>query len=192
MLGSVAGLGVLDLACGEGFYTRQIARDGATRVVGVDISPEMIALAEELEKRGQREHPTPGQVADAVIAIRQSKLPDPQLLPNAGSFFKNPVIPQASYDELCAQFDKVPGFAQPSPVQDVKVPAAWLLEKAGWKGYRLGGVGVHEHQAVVVVNYAGAGGAEVIALTQAMQASIAEKFGITLEPEVRIITSAQV
>ena len=145
------------------------------------------ALQNELIDRGTRENPTPEQVAEAIMAIRRRKLPDPTVLPNCGSFFKNPVISKSHYLEICERFESVPVFTVPDDPDGVKVPAAWLLEKAGWKGRREGACGVHREQAVVLVNYGGATGEQLLALARDMQKSVLDSFGITLEPEVRII-----
>lgn len=128
---------------------------------------------------------TPKAVSEAVIRIRQSKLPDPAVLGNAGSFFKNPEIPQARYDELKALHPGLPGY--PAAEGRVKVPAGWLIEQAGWKGYRDGAVGVHDRQALVLVNYGGATGAQVRDLSARVQASVFEHYGIRLHPEVNFI-----
>ena len=131
-----------------------------------------------------REAITPQLVSDKVCEIRRSKLPDPDLLGNAGSFFWNPRIGQARFAELKALYPDLPGYPEGS---SVKIPAAWLIEKAGWKGYRDGDVGVHERHALVLVNHGGATGAELVALSERIQASVSEKFGIQLWPEVRIV-----
>lgn len=128
---------------------------------------------------------TPKAVSDAVIHIRQSKLPDPAVLGNAGSFFKNPEIPRAQYDDLKAVHSDLPGY--PAGEGRVKVPAGWLIERAGWKGYRDGAVGVHDRQALVIVNFGGATGAQVRDLSAKVQASVFEKYGINLQPEVNFI-----
>ncbi len=125
------------------------------------------------------------EVSDAVIHIRQSKLPDPQEIGNAGSFFKNPVVPREQFETLQQQFDKVPGY--PVSKNEVKVPAGWLIEQAGWKGKRFGNVGVHDRQALVLVNLGGAQGEEVKKLAYDIQQSVEEKFGILIQPEVNII-----
>ncbi|MCB1669885.1 MAG: UDP-N-acetylmuramate dehydrogenase [Gammaproteobacteria bacterium] len=144
-------------------------------------------LHEELERRHGDSVPSPQQVADAVIAIRQSKLPDPARLPNCGSFFKNPVIDQATFQTLSARYDRIPVFPVPDQPGQIKIPAAWLLDQAGWKGRRQGAAGVHREQAVVLVNHGGASGAELLALARDMQAAVLDRFGIALEPEVRIV-----
>lgn len=130
---------------------------------------------------------TPGvrSVSDAVIAIRRSKLPDPAVIGNAGSFFKNPVISREHYDSLKKQYSTIPGYF--SDNQSVKVPAAWLIEQDGWKGKRFGDAGVHVHQALVLVNYHDAQGKEIYELAMKIQSSVRSKFDILLTPEVNII-----
>lgn len=124
-------------------------------------------------------------ISDAVIHIRQSKLPNPAEIGNAGSFFKNPEIPNSQFETLKAQFPTIPSY----PVSDIttKVPAGWLIEQAGWKGQRFGNVGVHAKQALVLVNYGGGKGEEIKDLSQKIQASVKEKFEIQLSVEVNFI-----
>jgi UDP-N-acetylmuramate dehydrogenase len=129
--------------------------------------------------------PSIADVAEAVIAIRRSKLPDPALLGNCGSFFKNPEISQEDWARLQASWPDAPHF--PLAQGRIKVPAGWLIEQCGWKGHREGSVGVYERQALVLVNLGGATGAAVAALAAAIQASVQEKFGISLEAEVNLI-----
>jgi UDP-N-acetylmuramate dehydrogenase len=124
-------------------------------------------------------------VSDAVIHIRRSKLPDPAEIGNAGSFFKNPEIPTPQYESLKAQYPQIPGYVT-SP-QTVKVPAGWLIEQCGWKGKRIGDTGVHKNQALVLVNYGNAKGEQIKALSEEVQKSVAEKFGIQLQAEVNFI-----
>jgi UDP-N-acetylmuramate dehydrogenase len=124
-------------------------------------------------------------ISDAVIYIRQSKLPNPAEIGNAGSFFKNPEIPNSQFENLKVQFPTIPSY----PVSDTttKVPAGWLIEQAGWKGQRFGNVGVHAKQALVLVNYGGGKGKEIKDLSQKIQASVKEKFGIQLSVEVNFV-----
>lgn len=124
-------------------------------------------------------------VSDAVISIRRSKLPDPAEIGNSGSFFKNPEIPKEKYEELKAKFESIPSY--PVNESTVKVPAGWLIEQAGWKGFRDGQIGVHARQALVLVNYGGGTGKQIKALSAKIQASVLEKFGISLSTEVNFI-----
>jgi UDP-N-acetylmuramate dehydrogenase len=125
-------------------------------------------------------------VSDAVIAIRQSKLPDPAELGNSGSFFKNPTLPRTQYNALKALHPTLPAYDVSDP-DLVKIPAGWLIEQAGWKGKQVGNVGSHAKQALVLVNYGNATGEEVYALAQAIIADIQEKYGVTISPEVNVI-----
>jgi UDP-N-acetylmuramate dehydrogenase len=124
-------------------------------------------------------------ISDAVISIRQSKLPNPAEIGNAGSFFKNPEIPKAQFDLLKEQFPTIPSY--PVNEQTVKVPAGWLIEQAGWKGQRFGDIGVHAKQALVLVNFGGGNGNDIKELSQKIQDSIKEKFGIRLHAEVNFV-----
>ncbi|MGI9289262.1 MAG: UDP-N-acetylmuramate dehydrogenase [Pseudomonadales bacterium] len=125
------------------------------------------------------------QLRDAVVRIRQRKLPDPATLPNAGSFFKNPVVDQSTLVRLKAQFPGVMYYPLEDKTQ-FKLAAAWLIDQAGWKGHRTGNVGVHENQALVLINYNAATGAEVLALAADIQTSVLEKFSVNLELEPRV------
>ncbi|MEM6735804.1 MAG: UDP-N-acetylmuramate dehydrogenase [Bacteroidota bacterium] len=131
------------------------------------------------------EEPTLKNVSQAVINVRQSKLPDPMDIGNAGSFFKNPVLEKLHYEALEAQFPDIKSYQMDK--EHVKVPAGWLIEKAGWKGYKNGDYGVHEKQALVLVNYHGTQGKDILKLSRQIQRSIQKKFGIELELEVNII-----
>ncbi len=124
-------------------------------------------------------------ISKAVIAIRSSKLPDPEELGNSGSFFKNPEIPRTQLVALQEQFPNIVFYELPDNM--VKVPAGWLIEHAGWKGRRVGNTGSHEKQALVLVNYGGATGKEVWDLALAIQQSVREKYGIMISPEVNVI-----
>lgn len=124
-------------------------------------------------------------ISDAVISIRQQKLPDPKVVGNAGSFFKNPTINQSQYELLKKQYPEIPGYF--SENQHVKVPAGWLIEQCGWKGKTFDGIGVHPHQALVLVNYGSGTGEKIWKLAQDVLTSVKQKFSIDLQPEVNII-----
>ena len=123
-------------------------------------------------------------IAQAVIEIRSEKLPDPKVIGNSGSFFKNPVIPQNQFLELKKQYPLIPHY--PDSEGKVKIPAAWLIDTLGYKGYRVNDAGVHQNQALVLVNYGSAKGAEIKNLAQEIQLKVMENFGIALEFEVNI------
>ena len=121
-------------------------------------------------------------VAAAVIEIRRSKLPDPKKIGNAGSFFKNPVVDATKYDELKLLYPEIPGY--PTTENNVKLPAGWLIEKAGYIGYRSGSIGVHQLQALVLVNYGGGQGKDIQNLAHKIQEKVWEIFGVRISPEV--------
>lgn len=123
-------------------------------------------------------------VSEAVIAIRQSKLPDPKQLGNAGSFFKNPTIPVSQFENLKNKYPTIPGYMVP---EGIKIPAGWLIEQSGWKGKRLGEVGVHAKQALVLVNYGEGTGEQIKNLSEQVRATVRDQFGIELNPEVNFI-----
>ena len=131
------------------------------------------------------EKPGIADVSKAVIHIRQSKLPDPNVIGNAGSFFKNPSIADADFERLKVNYPAATGYVQEDGT--VKVPAAWLIEQAGWKGKTFGEIGVHKNQALVLVNYGEGKGRAIWELAQKIQASVQEKFGIALVPEVNVV-----
>ncbi|KFD38891.1 UDP-N-acetylenolpyruvoylglucosamine reductase [Schleiferia thermophila str. Yellowstone] len=140
-------------------------------------------ITDELQKMNVT-NPTIHHISQAVIAIRQSKLPDPAILGNCGSFFKNPIISAEKANQLKSHYPDLPTYPTP---EGTKIPAGWLIEKAGWKGRRIGNVGMHEKQALVLVNYGNATGKELWNHAQTIMADIQHKFGITLQPEVNII-----
>lgn len=142
-------------------------------------------LREELARMGVAQ-PAPIHVADAVIALRTRKLPDPALIGNAGSFFKNPLVPVADVDALRREHPQLPAW--PAPDGLAKLSAAWLIEACGFKGLREGDAGISNRHALVLVNHGHATGQQLWALAQRVLEGVRERFGITLEPEPRIIT----
>jgi UDP-N-acetylmuramate dehydrogenase len=130
-------------------------------------------------------NPTLKQVSDAVIAIRQSKLPNPKELGNSGSFFKNPIITKTDYEKIKLHYPEIPHYVVSET--EVKVPAGWLIEQAGFKGKRFGDAGIHKNQALVLVNYGNATGQEILAVAKDIQNTILEKYSIQIEAEVNVI-----
>ena len=141
------------------------------------------AIQQELEKRNPS-YPTIKDISDAVIRIRSSKLPDPKLIGNAGSFFKNPVISAVDFARIKNEFPSVVAF--PSG-EKIKLAAGWLIEQCGWKGFRKGDAGCYPKQALVLVNYGSASGKEIYSLSEDILLSVKAKFGVTLEREVNIM-----
>ncbi len=127
---------------------------------------------------------SPKDISDAVTEIRKSKLPDPRVIGNAGSFFKNVFVSREKKEELTKLYPELPFFEEEG---QIKIPAGWLIEKCGWKGKRVGNVGVHDKQALVLVNYGGGTGTEVKKLSESIIYDVEKKFGITLSPEVNMI-----
>ncbi len=141
------------------------------------------SVAEELNKM-RVSSPTIADVREAVCRIRRSKLPDPEKLGNAGSFFKNPLVSEKDYRALKNEYPQI--VAYPT-AQGMKLAAGWLIEQAGWKGYRKGDAGVHDKQALVLVNHGNASGKEILNLADHIRASVKQRFGVPLQPEVNII-----
>ena len=141
------------------------------------------AITQELEAMGIQDLSVKA-IAYAVMNIRTSKLPDPKQIGNAGSFFKNPTITKAQYDLLHTKYPHIPSYTVSDTM--VKVPAGWLIEQCGWKGYKHGDTGVHAKQALVLVNYANAKGNEIWHLSGEIVDSVRERFGIELEREVQV------
>ena len=142
------------------------------------------AIAEELEKMEVKELSIKA-VSKAVINIRSAKLPDPEIIANSGSFFKNPLVSASKYEELKLKFPDI--IAYPSVKGIVKLAAGWMIEQCGWKGYRKGDAGCHAKQALVLVNYGKATGKEIYDLSEEILQSVNKKFGVILEREVNII-----
>ena len=137
----------------------------------------------ELEKRGCEL--TLENVRRTIIDIRESKLPDPKMQGNAGSFFMNPIVPRPLFEGLLGKYPSMPSYEVDA--ERVKIPAAWMIDQCGWKGKRLGNAGVHDKQALVLVNCGGATGQEIIALSEEIQRSVFDKFGVRISPEVNFI-----
>ncbi|MBO6518142.1 MAG: UDP-N-acetylmuramate dehydrogenase [Bacteroidia bacterium] len=181
-------------ACGFGYRNSVFKHDLKNKVLITSIvirlakqpslKLEYGAIKDELANNNY-EHIGIKEVSKAVIAIRQSKLPNPADLGNAGSFFKNPVVPKMEYDRISNQFPDVRGYVVDD--QHMKLAAGWLIEQCGWKGKRVGDTGSHAKQALVLVNYGQAKGADVRQLAHDIIESVWNKFGVRLEPEVNII-----
>lgn len=181
-------------ACAFGYRDSYFKREGMGRYCIVSVTLKLARQPElnlsygdiqtTLSEMGI-ERPGVQDVSAAVIRIRRSKLPDPSELGNCGSFFKNPLIPRSQFEALQAEYPDIRSF--PAEGDRVKIPAAWLIEKDGWKGKRIGNTGSHARQALVLVNYGGATGEDVAALADQIAASVEEHFGVTLEKEVNIL-----
>jgi UDP-N-acetylmuramate dehydrogenase len=139
-------------------------------------------VADKLKEKARQDVETMRQV---IIEIRESKLPDPSLLGNAGSFFKNPVVPEETYESLIRNHPDMPSY--PAPAGCRKIPAAWLIEQCGWKGKRMGDAGTFDRQPLVLVNHGGATGRQILDLAEKIAGDVAGKYGIKLEKEVNII-----
>ena len=148
------------------------------------VNTEYGAINQLLHQRGIN-RPSPKEVSDVVISIRSSKLPDPKEIGNSGSFFKNPEVLKSIFEEIQNEYNDVPSY--PLNHNEVKIPAAWLIEMAGWKGQKIRNCGVHEKQALVLVNFGGATGEDIYNLALAIQSSVNQKFGIHLQMEVNVI-----
>lgn len=149
-----------------------------------DLNTTYGAIETELENNGITT-PTIRDVSNAVIAIRQSKLPDPKKIGNSGSFFKNPVIHQSEFEKLLEKFPTISHYRVDE--NHVKLAAGWLIDQAGWKGKTFDNYGVHKNQALVLVNYGGASGSDIYKLSQTILDSVFERYGVLLEREVNII-----
>ncbi|MBI6119981.1 UDP-N-acetylmuramate dehydrogenase [Salegentibacter maritimus] len=148
-----------------------------------ELSTSYGAIQAELDKHNIKK-PTIKNVSDAVVNIRQQKLPDPRELGNSGSFFKNPIVSETEFKKLQQQFPEMPFYAMQG--NQIKIPAGWLIDQAGLKGYRKGDAGIHKNQALVLVNYGNASGQEILELSKEIQEKIYQKYNIKLEAEVNI------
>lgn len=139
------------------------------------------AVSNALESIGiDTDKATAKDIRRAIIAVRESKLPDPKDIGSAGSFFMNPVISTSKAEELLAQYPQMPHYPTPD---GVKIPTGWLIEQCGWKGRSLGRAGVYHKQALILINLGGATGADIVALSDTIRKDVADKFGITIHPE---------
>jgi UDP-N-acetylmuramate dehydrogenase len=138
----------------------------------------------ELEKKGIAA-PTAQQLRDTIIEIRNAKLPDPKVMGNAGSFFMNPIVDRRKYESLAEQYEGMPHYD--IDTEHVKIPAGWMIDQCGWKGKSLGRAGVHDKQALVLVNRGGATGSEIVTLCETIRRDVKAKFGIDIHPEVNIV-----
>lgn len=180
--------------CNFGYRESYFKHAGKGKYVILNVSFELSKIAdfnvsygaikETLEQMGVKDLSTKA-ISEAVISIRKSKLPDPAKIGNSGSFFKNPEIPKTQYNAVIEAFPNMPHYV--IDADTVKVPAGWLIEQAGWKGKRIGEIGVHTKQALVLVNYGGGKGKDIANLAYEIQASVLEKFGIKITPEVNFI-----
>jgi UDP-N-acetylmuramate dehydrogenase len=181
-------------ACNFGYRESYFKRAGRDRFIILSVTfklnkaPHTLStrygtIQDELARMGIAQ-PTIRDVSDAVIAIRSSKLPLPSVLGNAGSFFKNPVVPNDVAERIKAEYPDAVSY--PDGHGHAKLAAGWLIEKAGWKGHRAGNCGVHDKQALVLVNYGGATGKEVYDLSERVLRGVQERFGVELEREVNI------
>lgn len=141
-------------------------------------------IRSELQQRGI-ENPTPQELREVIIAIRQSKLPDPKVEGNAGSFFMNPVVSRTKYLQLLAEYPQMPHYEVDATHE--KIPAGWLIDQCGWKGRSLGRAGVHSKQALVLVNRGGATGQDIVRLCEQIRHDVKAKFNVELYPEVNIV-----
>lgn len=181
-------------ACRFGYRESFFKREGKGQYIILSVAFQLTkhpalhthygSIQAELDRRGITA-PTIRDVSEAVIAIRRGKLPDPQVLGNAGSFFKNPVVPAEVAARIKAGHPDLSSY--PAGGGQVKLAAGWLIEKAGWKGFREGNLGVHKDQALVLVNYGGSTGSAIYALSTRVLESVKEMFGVELEREVNII-----
>ena len=185
---------ILGKDCGYGYRQSKFKQEWKNRYLITHVTYQLSTTFEphldygnirtELERKGIKE-PTAQQLRDTIIDIRNAKLPDPKVEGNAGSFFMNPIVSREKYVQLAAQYEGMPHYDVDA--EHMKIPAGWMIDQCGWKGRSLGRAGVHDKQALVLVNRGGATGAEIVALSDAIRADVKAKFGIDIYPEVNII-----
>ena len=180
--------------CGYGYRQSKFKHEWKDRYLITHVTYQLSTIFEprldygniraELGRKGIKE-PTAQQLRDTIIEIRNAKLPDPKIEGNAGSFFMNPVVGREKFESLAAQYEGMPHYD--IDAGHVKIPAGWMIDQCGWKGKSLGRAGVHDKQALVLVNRGGATGAEIVALSDAIRKDVKAKFDIDIYPEVNII-----
>ena len=180
--------------CGYGYRQSEFKHEWKDRYLITHVTYQLSTIFEprldygniraELGRKGIKE-PTAQQLRDTIIEIRNAKLPDPKIEGNAGSFFMNPVVGREKFESLAAQYEGMPHYD--IDAGHVKIPAGWMIDQCGWKGKSLGRAGVHDKQALVLVNRGGATGAEIVALSDAIRKDVKAKFDIDIYPEVNII-----
>ena len=180
--------------CGYGYRDSRFKHEWKNRFlithVTYRLSADFQANTQYGNISGQLQHlgitrPDAAQLREVIIGIRRAKLPDPQVTGNAGSFFMNPVVSRQKYEELAAAYPQMPHYFIDADHE--KIPAGWMIEQCGWKGRSLGRAGVHDRQALVLVNRGGATGGEVVALCEAIRSDVSQRFGIDIHPEVNIV-----
>jgi len=149
--------------------------------------PEWVTAYAGVDAALAGREPSARLISDVIIELRQSKLPDPKLIGNAGSFFKNPIMPTAEWEALKVQFPSIPGYPQKNGSNTVKTSAGWLIDQCEWKAFRDGDAGIYEKHALVLVNHGDASGGEVWALAERVIESVKLRFGVVLEAEPRLI-----
>ncbi|KGJ92166.1 UDP-N-acetylmuramate dehydrogenase [Thalassotalea sp. ND16A] len=170
----------------DSIFKNSLKNKGVICAVGISLKKQWLPVLKYQGLNTLGEKPTPKQVFDKVIAIRQSKLPDPDILPNAGSFFKNPIVDKASYQALVKQYPMMPAYPQVNG--KMKLAAGWLIDQCQLKGASVGGAAVHKLQALVLINENNASGQDIIALARLVKQTVKNKFQVNIEPEVRFIT----
>jgi UDP-N-acetylmuramate dehydrogenase len=180
--------------CGYGYRESRFKHEWKNKFLITHVSYQLSTTFEprldygniraELERKSI-ESPTAQQVRDVIIEIREAKLPDPKVTGNAGSFFMNPIVSREKYEALAKQYEGMPHYEVDA--DHIKIPAGWMIDQCGWKGKSLGRAGVHDKQALVLVNRGGATGAEIVTLCETIRADVKAKFGIEIYPEVNII-----
>ena len=180
--------------CGYGYRQSKFKQEWKDRYLITRVTYQLSAdfeprldygnIRAELERKGISK-PTAQQVRDTVIAIREAKLPDPKVMGNAGSFFMNPIVGREKYEQLARQYEGMPHYEVDA--EHIKIPAGWMIDQCGWKGKSMGRAGVHDKQALVLVNRGGATGEEIVTLCETIRKDVKTKFGIEIHPEVNII-----